>query len=85
MTVKIVQSKLSDDDQLSQGIDQDVRSRGDRRSRIDFHRSEIRRYSRLLATGLTEIERTYVHDRIAERYAALNQLLNEGCEKEAAA
>lgn len=85
MTVRIVQSKLSDDDPLSQGIDQDVRSRGDRRSRIDFHRSEIKRYSRLLVTGLTEIERKYVHDRMAERYTALNQLLNEGCEKEAAA
>lgn len=72
MTAKIELSRFCDADRMSpstSGADQSLKCR------IDFHRSEIRRYSRMLATGLNEVERKYVHDRIAERYAALNQLL----------
>jgi hypothetical protein len=45
---------------------------------IDFHttqarghRQNIERYCRLLATELTELERQYLHKRIAEEYAQL--------------
>jgi hypothetical protein len=38
------------------------------------HRQNIERYCRLLATELTELERQYLHKRIAEEYAQLEQL-----------
>jgi len=48
---------------------------------IDFHatpvrghRRNIERYCRLLATDLTELERQYLHKRIAEEHAQLEQL-----------
>jgi hypothetical protein len=48
---------------------------------IDFHtfqarghRQNIERYCRLLATDLTELERQYLHKRIAEEYAQLERL-----------
>jgi hypothetical protein len=48
---------------------------------IDFHttqarghRQNIERYCRLLATELTELERQYLHKRIAEEYAQLERL-----------
>jgi hypothetical protein len=47
----------------------------------DFHttqargdRQNIERYCRLLATELTELERQYLHKRIAEEYAQLKRL-----------
>jgi hypothetical protein len=48
---------------------------------IDFHTTQARghqqnieRYCRLLATELTELERQYLHKRIAEEYAQLERL-----------
>jgi hypothetical protein len=48
---------------------------------IDFHttqarghRQNIERYCRLLATELTELERQYLHKRIAEEYSPLERL-----------
>jgi hypothetical protein len=38
------------------------------------HRRNIQRYCRLLATELTDLERQYLHKRIAEEYAQLEQL-----------
>jgi hypothetical protein len=43
-------------------------------ARINAHRSNIKRYCRLLATELTEIERSFVRRRIAEERLALEQL-----------
>jgi 5-bromo-4-chloroindolyl phosphate hydrolysis protein len=47
---------------------------------IDFnaqvrrHRQNIQRYCRLLATELTDLERQYLHKRIAEEHAQLQRL-----------
>jgi 5-bromo-4-chloroindolyl phosphate hydrolysis protein len=48
---------------------------------IDFHaaqvlghRRNIQRYCRLLATELTDLERQYLHKRIAEEHAQLQRL-----------
>ena len=48
---------------------------------IDFHtakmrghRRNIERYCRLLATELTDLERQYLHKRIAEEHAQLERL-----------
>ena len=48
---------------------------------IDFYTAQVRRhqqnidrYCRLLATELTDLERQYLHKRIAEEYAQLEQL-----------
>jgi 5-bromo-4-chloroindolyl phosphate hydrolysis protein len=38
------------------------------------HRRNIQRYCRLLATELTDLERQYLHKRIAEEHAQLEQL-----------
>jgi hypothetical protein len=38
------------------------------------HRQNVARYCRLLATELTNLERQYLHKRIAEEYAELKQL-----------
>ena len=38
------------------------------------HRQNIERYCRLLATELTDLERQYLHKRIAEEYAQLKSL-----------
>ena len=38
------------------------------------HRQNIERYCRLLATELTDLERHYLHKRIAEEYAQLKRL-----------
>jgi hypothetical protein len=43
-----------------------VRARG--------HRQNIERYCRLLATELTDLERQYLHKRIAEEHAQLERL-----------
>ena len=41
---------------------------------IRSHRRNIKRYCRLLATELTDLERQYLHKRIAEEHAQLEQL-----------
>jgi hypothetical protein len=38
------------------------------------HQQNIKRYCRLLATELTDLERQYLHKRIAEEYAQVKQL-----------
>jgi hypothetical protein len=43
-------------------------------ARMQTHRRNIRRYSRLLATPLTDLERQYLHRRIAEEQAELERL-----------
>ena len=50
--------------------------------RINAHRANIKRYCRLLATELTEMERTFVHRRIAEERLALEQLHQRSAETE---
>jgi hypothetical protein len=45
-----------------------------RRAKMLGHRRNIERYCRLLATELTELERQYLHKRIAEEQAQLEQL-----------
>jgi hypothetical protein len=44
-----------------------------RTAKIISHQNNIRRYSRLLATDLTELEREYLHRRIAEEQAELER------------
>jgi hypothetical protein len=44
-----------------------------RNAKIVSHRRNIRRYCRLLATELTELERSYLHKRIAEEQAELER------------
>jgi hypothetical protein len=43
-------------------------------AQVQRHQQNIERYCRLLATELTDLERQYLHKRIAEEYAQLNQL-----------
>ena len=43
-------------------------------AQVRRHRQNIARYCRLLATELTDLERQYLHKRIAEEYAQLEQL-----------
>ena len=38
------------------------------------HRANLQRYSRLLATQLTELERVYLHKRIAEERTEVSRL-----------
>jgi hypothetical protein len=45
-------------------------------AQVRRHRQNIERYCRLLATELTDLERQYLHKRIAEEYAQLEQLKN---------
>jgi hypothetical protein len=44
-----------------------------RTAKILSHQRNIKRYARLLATALTELERQYLHKRIAEEQAELEQ------------
>jgi hypothetical protein len=44
-----------------------------RAAKILSHRRNIQRYSRLLATDITELEREYLHKRIAEEQAELER------------
>jgi hypothetical protein len=48
-----------------------------RTAKILSHRRNIQRYGRLLATELTELERQYLHRRIAEEQAELERLQSE--------
>jgi hypothetical protein len=43
-------------------------------AKVRGHRPNIERYCRLLATELTDLERQYLHKRIAEEHAQLEQL-----------
>jgi hypothetical protein len=43
-------------------------------ARVRGHRRNIERYCRLLATELTDLERQYLHKRIAEEHAQLERL-----------
>jgi hypothetical protein len=45
-----------------------------RTAKMRTHRLNIQRYGRLLATELTDLERQYLHRRIAEEQAALDRL-----------
>jgi hypothetical protein len=55
---------------------------------IDFnaqvrrHRQNIARYGRLLATELTDLERQYLHKRIAEEHAQLERLERSRAEQQ---
>jgi len=44
-----------------------------RSAKILSHRRNIQRYARLLATELTDLERQYLHKRIAEEQAELER------------
>jgi hypothetical protein len=43
---------------------------------IRAHQNNIKRYCRLLATHLTDVERKYVHRRLVEVHQQLEKLLN---------
>jgi hypothetical protein len=43
-------------------------------AQVPRHRQNIERYCRLLATELTDLERQYLHKRIAEEHAQLERL-----------
>ncbi len=45
-----------------------------RAKKILGHQRNIQRYCRLLATDLTDLERSYLHKHIAEEHAALDRL-----------
>ena len=45
-----------------------------RAAKLLGHRRNIERYCRLLATELTDLERQYLHKRIAEEHAQLERL-----------
>ena len=47
---------------------------GYKTTQVRRHQQNIKRYCRLLATELTDLERQYLHKRIAEEYAQLWQL-----------
>jgi hypothetical protein len=56
---------------------------------IDFHTAQVRghrqnieRYCRLLATELTDLERHYLHKRIAQEHAQLERLENRQAERQ---
>ena len=41
---------------------------------LEAHRKNLQRYCHLLATDLTELEREYIHRRIAETRLAMDRL-----------
>ena len=41
---------------------------------IEAHEKNLHRYARLLATGLSELERQFIHRRIAEERLAIERL-----------
>jgi hypothetical protein len=49
-------------------------------AQVRRHRQNVERYCRLLATDLTDLERQYLHKRIAEEYFQLQRL--EKCQAE---
>lgn len=46
-------------------------------ARLRAHRKNIHRYRRLLATRLTDLERSYVERRLAEEQSAMDALSGE--------
>jgi hypothetical protein len=50
---------------------------------VQGHRRNLERYCRLLATELTDLEREYLHKRIAEEHAQLKRLENRQRKPEA--
>jgi hypothetical protein len=53
-------------------------------TQVRGHRQNIERYCRLLATELTDLERQYLHKRIAEEHAQLERLEKKQGKREAA-
>jgi 5-bromo-4-chloroindolyl phosphate hydrolysis protein len=53
-------------------------------TQVRGHRQNIERYCRLLATELTDLERQYLHKRIAEEHAQLERLQKKQGKREAA-
>jgi hypothetical protein len=53
-------------------------------AQVRGHRRNIERYCRLLATELTDPERQYLHKRIAEEHAQLEQLAKRQENRQAA-
>jgi hypothetical protein len=53
-------------------------------AKVRGHRRNIERYCRLLATELTDLERQYLHKRIAEEHAQLEQLAKRQENRQAA-
>jgi hypothetical protein len=53
-------------------------------AQVRGHRQNIKRYCRLLATELTDLERQYLHKRIAEEHAELARLENRPQKQETA-
>jgi hypothetical protein len=45
-----------------------------RTTRIETHEANLKRYARLLTTELTDLERAFIHNRIAEERLALEKL-----------
>jgi hypothetical protein len=43
-------------------------------AQVQNHRRNLERYCRLLATELTDLEREYLHKRIAEEHAQLKRM-----------
>ena len=54
-----------------------------RTAKILGHRRNIERYCRLLATELTDLERQYLHKRIAEEHVQLERLEKSQPEQQA--
>jgi hypothetical protein len=54
-------------------------------AQVRSHRRNIERYCRLLATELTDLERQYLHKRIAEEHAQLEQLETAASRRNASA
>ena len=52
-------------------------------AKMRSHRRNIKCYCRLLATELTDLERQYLHKRIAEEYAQLERLEKDKYEQPA--
>jgi 5-bromo-4-chloroindolyl phosphate hydrolysis protein len=53
-------------------------------AQVRCHRQNIARYGRLLATELTELERQYLHKRIAEEHVQLQRLEKRQAQQRAA-
>jgi hypothetical protein len=54
-----------------------------RTAKMRGHRRNIARYCRLLATELTDLERQYLHKRIAKEHAQLKRLEKSEAEQQA--
>ena len=75
----MLNGQIPDGDQSNEGL-AEVRIKTDYlNAKILSHRANLQRYARLLATQLTELEREYLHKRIAEEHAevARVELLRE--------